>query len=247
MILIILAAGTGRRLYPLTRDIPKSLLDLGDGSTLLDKQLSLALKNRSISDIYIVTGYKNKKIEDKIEEYNSQNNIHTVYNPFYDISNNLISLWCTQHLMTKQDFLITNGDNIYKPVVFEKITSELDDGIYVTIDHKDHYDDDDMKVVLSHDVITRVSKKIPSAEAGAESIGFIRVSGLYSRNTFQHHLLKLIREEHGRHAFWLEVFNSMATDGEKIKPLLIGEHDWGEMDFHPDIDQMKKAITEKLF
>ncbi|MCP4074650.1 MAG: NTP transferase domain-containing protein [Gammaproteobacteria bacterium] len=247
MNLFILAAGTGRRMYPLTKDIPKSLLDLGDGSTLLDKQLTLALENDKISQIYIITGYKNEHIEQKAEEYNQSGNIHCVYNPFYDVSNNLMSLWCTHHHFMDRDFIITNGDNIYKPGVFEKITAPMDDGIYVTIDYKDHYDDDDMKVCIQGDTINRISKKIEVEKTNAESVGLVRLSGEESRSLFQRHLLGLIKEDTSRDAFWLEIFNSLALQNETINPLIIDQHDWGEMDFHPDIEQMKQAITKNIF
>lgn len=234
-------------MYPLTKDTPKSLLDLGDGSTLLDKQLSLALNSDQIKQIYIITGYKNEQIEIKAEEYNSAGNIHTVYNPFFDVSNNLMSLWCTHHHFSDSDFIITNGDNIYKPSVFKKITSSLSDGIHVTIDYKDHYDDDDMKVIIENDEIRRISKTIAIDEANAESVGLIRVCGETERSTFQKHLLSLIKQDSARDAFWLEVFNHMIEAGEHLHPLEIGEHDWGEMDFHPDVEQMKKAITASIF
>jgi len=158
-----------------------------------------------------------------------------------------MSLWCTHHHFSDKDFIITNGDNIYKPSVFEKLTEPMDDGIYVTIDYKEHYDDDDMKVIIRKAKIQQISKQIAVDKANAESVGLIRVCGENHRMTFQHHLLDLIKHDSSRDAFWLEIFNSIATHKGEIKPIEIGEHDWGEMDFHPDIEQMKQAITKNLF
>lgn len=61
--LIILAARTGRRLYPLTKDTPKSLLDLGDGDTLLDRQLEIAAMHDEIDKVYVISGYRTEQIE----------------------------------------------------------------------------------------------------------------------------------------------------------------------------------------
>ena len=56
MIVLILVAGTGSRLWPLTRNTPKSLLELGHGLTLLETQLE-AIKPSGVSDIVLLTGY----------------------------------------------------------------------------------------------------------------------------------------------------------------------------------------------
>jgi choline kinase len=247
MNLFILAAGSGRRMYPLTKDRPKSLLDLGDGSTLLDKQLELALSNPAITSIYIVTGYKHEQIDAKVEEYTGQKTIHSVYNPFFDISNNLMSLWCSHHHFSDEDFIITNGDNIYKPVVFDRLTSSREEGIFITIDHKEHYDEDDMKVIIHQGHIQRISKKIDPVQSNAESVGLVKVVGQHHRELFQKHLLQLIKQDKSRDAFWLEIFNALIDNGHPVSALEIGQHDWGEMDFHPDVELMKKAITQNIF
>ncbi len=96
--------------------------------------------------------------------------------------------------VTGNNFLISDGDNIYKSTVFDKLTSDLDDGIYITIDHKEHYDDDDTKVILTDNRVSQVSKKIHTVDANAESVVFARVSGQQTRQLFQQHLLDPIKE-----------------------------------------------------
>ncbi|HHJ36507.1 MAG TPA: hypothetical protein ENJ87_12145, partial [Gammaproteobacteria bacterium] len=53
MNLFILAAGKGSRLYPLTKDRPKSLIELTDGTTILERQIGVALESGRFSKIYI--------------------------------------------------------------------------------------------------------------------------------------------------------------------------------------------------
>jgi hypothetical protein len=95
---IIIAAGKGTRLYPLTKNTPKSLIEVGNGITMLESQLH-SLKENGIKDITIIVGYKAEQIEAKIKKYANDFNINTVYNPFYETSNNLISVWMARHFM----------------------------------------------------------------------------------------------------------------------------------------------------
>ena len=159
MNLIILAAGIGRRLYPLTKDTPKSLLDLGDGSTLLDKQLEIAALHDEIDKVYVVSGYRTEQIEARLEEHKHKLDVDVIFNPFFDVSNNLLSLWCAHSVLLEKDFLVSNGDNIYKSHVYGKIIGDNQDGIHLVIDYKNDYDEDDMKVLLKDGSIERVSKK----------------------------------------------------------------------------------------
>ncbi|MBT5420035.1 MAG: NTP transferase domain-containing protein, partial [Candidatus Cloacimonetes bacterium] len=62
---IILAAGKGTRMFPLTKNTPKSLLDIGQGLTLLETQLH-SLQEAGITNIVLVVGYRAEQIEAKI-------------------------------------------------------------------------------------------------------------------------------------------------------------------------------------
>ena len=111
MKIIILAAGKGERLYPLTKNTPKPLIDLGDGETLLEKQLKSLSESQVIDEVVIVIGYLYEQFESKLKNFDTSMKISTLYNPFYEMSNNLITLWLSKYEMN-QDFLISNGDNL---------------------------------------------------------------------------------------------------------------------------------------
>lgn len=248
MNLIILAAGQGKRLYPLTKDTPKSLLDLGDGSTLLDRQLENAIASHTLHKVYVITGYLSEQLEAKLESYRDQADIEVVYNPYYDVSNNLLSLWCAHYLMLEEDFLVSNGDNIYKPHVYDQVLAGDHEAIQLTIDHKDHYDSDDMKVRIDEQRhVQQVSKKIEAADAQAESVGLVMVRGAAMRTRFHDKLMQMVKQPESRDAFWLEIFNSLVADGHTITTCEINHDDWGEVDFHPDIEAMRKAVLKRIF
>ena len=86
MRLIVLAAGKGTRLLPLTKETPKILIDAG-GGTILDKQMENAIDSKYITEVLIITGHLSHKIEDHLKRYRDKIKIDVLFNPFYDISN----------------------------------------------------------------------------------------------------------------------------------------------------------------
>src|SRR5205823_6362995 len=63
---LVLAAGAGRRLEPLTRDLPKTLLEVAPDTTILDIALS-NLAASGITDVVVVTGFAAHQIDDRVE------------------------------------------------------------------------------------------------------------------------------------------------------------------------------------
>lgn len=247
MKIIILAAGKGERLMPLTRNTPKPLLDVGNGHTLLEEQINRIQKSGVISEIILVIGYLAEQIETKIKTYDANDlRIKTVYNPFYEMSNNLISLWLGKHEMD-DDFLITNGDNLFSYDIFQEIVKENKDGIFLSVSLKDNYDEDDMKVTLEDNIISRVSKLIPDKECNGESPGLVLVRGKKYRNIFKEYLEKLARNKEYINKFWLEVFNFMHENGINVYPWRFKENmEWQEVDLHLDLNKAKELLKMKM-
>lgn len=84
---ILLAAGMGTRLRPLTDTIPKSLIEV-DGKPLIERQIQY-LREIRIRDIFIVTGYLAHKFEYLRDKYN----VTLVYNDKYNVYNNIYSMY----------------------------------------------------------------------------------------------------------------------------------------------------------
>jgi choline kinase len=248
MNLFILAAGKGTRLYPLTKNQPKSLIELNDGSTILERQINVALESGCFDRIYIITGYLSHMIESCIEQYVGRG-VELIFNPYYDVSNNLFSLWTAHYLFQGEDFVVSNGDNIYRKGIYAEVMSNPEaETIQLTVDRKDEYDDDDMKVTLNtDDYVTRVSKQIPLEKAQRESLGLVLVRGEKHREIFHKKIISLVQDPEMMQVFWLDVFNSLIEDGETIRICEVSHKDWAEIDFHPDIEMLQKSITAKVF
>jgi len=114
---IILASGVGRRLRPLTDRNPKSLLRVG-GRALIDYQLE-ALVKHGICDIVITTGHLGKKLEEYVRK-TSVVPVQFVYNPEYERTNYIYSLWLTKGLVD-DDIILLHGDLIFDSVLIKKL------------------------------------------------------------------------------------------------------------------------------
>lgn len=247
MNLIILAAGSGKRLYPLTKDRPKSLLDIGDGSTLLDRQIQAAIESESVTRVYIVVGYLQEMIDQAMAPYRDQIEIELIYNPYFDVSNAMLSLWCAHYVLEEDDFFISNGDNIYRVNLFDQMSSGSREGIKLAVSFKREYDDDDMKVVLGDDrAVLRVSKTISSTEAAADSVGLLMVKGSRQRAEFRQALLDAAKDREYFNAFWQQVFDFVVARGQSIQAHEVSHSDWAEIDFHPDVELMRSALFANL-
>lgn len=247
MKIIILAAGKGERLMPLTQNTPKPLLDMGNGSTLLEEQM-ISIKNSGvIQEIIIVIGYLADQIEAKIKLHIDNGiKIKTIFNPFYEVSNNLMSLWLAKNEMN-EDFLVTNGDNLFAPDVFTDFVNGNDNGIYLSLNIKDVYDYDDMKVTIRDEIVSKVSKEINMNHCQAESPGLALIRGCRSRKAFQENLEGLARDKNCINKFWLEIFNRLYEKGISVHPWVFdGSSKWQEVDFHVDLNKVKELLFIKL-
>lgn len=102
---IILAAGIGSRMQPITLTTPKPLVKV-NGTRMIDTVIN-ALHNNGITEIYIVVGYLKEQFYQLEREYE---NIHIIENPFYDTCNNISSLYVARNYL--EDVIILDGDQI---------------------------------------------------------------------------------------------------------------------------------------
>ena len=242
MQLLILAAGTGSRLSPKTDHLPKCLLEVDRDVTILDHQLQLAHQNK-ITDIVIVTGFKNQLIEKKLEEYQNEFvSIKTVYNPFYKYTNNLISLWLgLKHV--DNDIIMMNADTIVHNKILKRILEEKD-RILIPISKKEKYDSDDTKLTLDLEgQITNISKELTADKTNAEWMGVC----LFPKNTMA--TLKKFAEECVKvealttdSPHYLSVFHKLIESGHKLETCEFDETFWAEIDYQSDLDQVRMQI-----
>ncbi|WP_419816765.1 NTP transferase domain-containing protein [Glacieibacterium sp.] len=171
---IILSAGQGSRLAPLTAETPKCLIDF-HGLSLLEWQLA-ALAEAGVGTITVVTGFQAEKVRERLAGGPFES-VALVNNPFYRIADNISSVWLARAALVGGDALILNGDTLVGPALIVRAIDKAQAPVNVTTAVKSAYDADDMKVTLARGLVTAVSKKLPPGETDAESIGMLVFKG----------------------------------------------------------------------
>lgn len=128
MKMIILAAGQGTRLRPLTNDKPKCMVKY-QGKPIIDYILDVA-KECSVKNIALVNGYK----KEVLEEYLSDEKLNFYTNKEFDSTNMVSTLFCAKDFMD-DDIIISYADIVYKKEVLEKLIKSKED-FSVVVDRK---------------------------------------------------------------------------------------------------------------
>ena len=232
---IILSAGQGSRLGHLVDNQPKCLIDF-NGRTLLDRQLD-TLEANGVHEAVVVTGFHDELVNEAIARRSSGPKVRTIYNPFYKVADNTGSLFMAREELAG-DCLIWNGDTLVSRALMARVVGNDRSGICVTIDRKDSYDDDDMKVVEEGGVLKAIGKRLPLGTVNAESIGLLafRAGGA---EQFREAIERAMRTPEGTTIWYLRVINHIAQ-GADVWTLDIEGEEWGEVDFPPDVERARE-------
>jgi choline kinase len=228
---IILSAGQGSRLGHLVDDKPKCLIDF-NGRTLLDRQLD-TLEVNGVHEAIVVTGFHDELMNRAIEARSGGPKVRMIFNPFFKVADNTGSLFMARDELDG-DCLVWNGDTLVSDALMRRVVGNRQPGICVTIDRKDSYDEDDMKVVAAEDGRLRGIGKRLSEGVNAESIGLLAFrSGGAER--FGEAIERAMRTPEGTTIWYLRVIHHLAQSGEVWTFDIDGE-EWGEVDFPPDVE-----------
>jgi phosphoenolpyruvate phosphomutase len=149
---IILNSGTGSRLMPLTKNLPKGLLTI-NGKKILDLQME-SLMECNISNFIITTGHKHDSIEKYVTETYHDLNISLVRNDRYDSTNYIYSIWLTRKLID-DDIIILHGDMVFDKGLLKRLVQCVFSNAAL-INNTIKPPDKDFKAVIHDDIIKKI-------------------------------------------------------------------------------------------
>jgi L-glutamine-phosphate cytidylyltransferase len=164
---IILAAGVGSRLRPLTDALPKCLLDVG-GQTLLRRQID-ALGRAGVTDVVAVLGY-----ERDLVRRHAGGAVRYLDNDQYQSTNSLYSLWLAREELAT-GAVIVNSDVLALPLLFDRLVrAPAPDAVLVELGHA--FEPEDMKVSIRDGLVVDFGKDLTPPRAQAHNVGVAKFS-----------------------------------------------------------------------
>ncbi|MBL4708581.1 MAG: phosphocholine cytidylyltransferase family protein [Flavobacteriales bacterium] len=115
---LILAAGTGSRLFPLTKSTPKCLTQV-NGKSILERLVD-NLKKQGFKRLVIVTGYKHECITAVLGSNSGDLSIEYIHSPLYLTTNNIYSLWMARNIIN-EPFVLLESDLVLDTTLLDKM------------------------------------------------------------------------------------------------------------------------------
>lgn len=204
---VILSAGQGRRLMPLTEVTPKCCLRPWGDVSILEWQIS-QLAVSGIDEVVVVTGFGHDAVEEVVSQIQGIR-VRTLYNPFYHLSDNLGTCWVARHEMNGP-FVLINGDTLFEAAVLQHLLNDAGRfPITLATDQKVSYDDDDMKIWSERDRLCRVGKTLDRSHVNGESIGMM-VFHQAGAKIFVRKIEALMRKGDGLKRWYLSAIDELA-------------------------------------
>jgi choline kinase len=237
---IVLAAGGGTRLRPLTDELPKTLLEVtDDGRSILE----LAIANLSevgITEIAVVTGHAAEAIEriapDLERRYDVTLDLR--FNDRYASWNNAYSVWLVRDVFAKGAMLV-NGDTVH-PVSVERAMLDARGSapVLLAIDDDKPLGEEEMKVHLEAGLLTRITKQMDPASADGEYIGVTLIEP-DEAGALADSLQATFDRDPG--LYYEDGYQELADRGGHIRGVSIGAGvGWVEVDDHADLARARQ-------
>lgn len=174
MIAVILAAGMGERLMPLTKDIPKTLLEINN-RTIIENMVIKCLDN-GIKEYMVVVGHFKEKVAQECQRLALKYDVTftIVENNEYFKTNTGVSTLLAVKQLKNRDFIIINGDNVFDEKIIENLLES--DSTAMIIDNHKKLNQESFKIMIEDSIIKDMGKEISIESSSGEFIGISKVA-----------------------------------------------------------------------
>jgi choline kinase len=233
---VILVAGIGSRLRPITDDRPKALVDLG-GETILGRTVRLLL-SYGVRKVVLATGYR----EDAVRAAMQGTPVPVEYcrNPEFDRTQNSVSLALCRAALGADAFFKLDGDVVFQRQVLDRLDASSAE-LAVAVDAGRMLDAEAMKVTVSGRNIEAFGKGIELSQSAGESIGIERVASDASPRLFD--ALDAAIAAGDTSLYYEDVYSRLIAVGElKAEAVAVRDLPWTEVDDFADLERARALV-----
>ena len=230
MTYIVLVAGQGKNLQPLTLSHPKTLYKLDANTTVLQRLVRSIRKHDKEAEIVVVVGFMYKHIQEELED----DNVIFVHNPFYSVTSSMGSLWFAKGYLQRENVTIINGDIVLSDQLMSDIICAHTDIPYVLLDST-RTDGNKYNVQVQGDKVCVMSKNLTSFLGNYASV--TKLDAVSSRFVLEQ--LNLMVNEGMYNLFFEDALVQMIFDNNfELYYTDIKDYQWTEVD---NVDDLLKA------
>lgn len=240
---VVLVAGTGSRLRPLTNDRPKCLVEVG-GRTILARLLD-RLASAGITRAVLATGHRADALGAHFERHPSPLALELVSNERFATTNNAYSLFTTRAAMGGHGFLLCDGDVLLGPGVVERLLEDEADNALL-VERRADMGEEEMKAVVDSNLrVTALAKTIRPDAAFGESIGVQRV-GEASAPALWNTLAEMMASG-GEGQYYEAAFQRMIDAGIPFAAVPVTGEEWIEVDDVADLERAEAQVRARAW
>lgn len=239
---IILAAGVGSRIRPLTDNCPKSLLKV-DGKTILEMMIS-HLQDCGINEVVFVLGYLEEQIKDFVKTNFPDLKAYFITNERFAETNTGFSLMLTKDLIKESTFIKFDADVVFDKKILKKLI-ECDYANCLCIDKNINLDAEEIKVIVKDDnQVLKASKTVNPKDAVGESIGIEKISGETAKLLFAE-LERMMEDKQNHQEYYEGAYERLIAKGVPFHALDISGLKWTEIDTKEDFAAAERIFSQK--
>jgi len=236
---VILVAGIGSRLRPITNDRPKALVDLG-GETILGRTVRL-LASYGVRKVVLATGYREDAVRAAMQ--NAPLAVEYCRNPEFDRTQNSVSLALCRDALGSDAFFKLDGDVVFQRQVLERLDGSAAE-LTVAVDAGRTLDAEAMKVTLAAPGALQISafgKGIELSQSAGESIGIERIASSFSPVLFA--ALDAAIEGGETGLYYEDVYSRLiASRRLEAEAVPVADLAWTEVDDFADLERARELV-----
>lgn len=237
---ILLTAGIGSRIRPLTDNKPKSLLEV-NGKPILQNMLE-NVEAVGINEVVVITGYLEEMIKAYIQEHFPQLSVTYVHNGKYLDTNTGYSLLLAKEAIGDDSFVKFDADVMFEEAILEKLVHDPHETA-LCIDRNINLEAEEVKAITTSDgKVLEVGKKLDPHKATGESIGIEKIGKEAAKVLFGE-LANLMQDEKNWKEYYDDSYTTLVNKGVPFYAVDITGLKWVEIDTHQDYDLAKKIFT----
>ena len=230
---LIMAAGIGSRISRHLSGQPKCCVKI-DNIELIKYTFEM-LNKKGIKDIAIVTGYNDNYILEALKGFRFTH----FRNPFFDITNSIVSAWFAKEFID-DDILIINGDVFMEEKVIDIILKQNNSPLFLA--DSSRIKDADYRFFWQNNKLVKFGKELSDKETTGEYVGIaliLKKDILFMKENME----RMIQNQ--KHSYWWEDIFYRNLDKKDIYIYDIKDIFWAEVDYIEDYQRIQNYLKQK--